>query len=639
MSAPPCHFRPPSGVVFDGDLPVSTKYEDSYFSQHGGLAESRAVFLDGIDAPDIWRDRPAFTIGELGFGTGLNFLATWAAWRATPGPAPLHYVGVEGFPLRRPDMARALSAFPELAELAQALCEALPPPLIGAHRLCFDGGRVQLTLLFDDALAALDGYEMQADAWFLDGFAPDRNPGMWQPALLRAVARLSRPGARIATYSAAGDVRRALAEAGFAVDRRPGFAGKRHRLAGYLADPPPPRRGKRPWFDLPPARSGPVAVIGGGIAGCMAAQACFRAGLETTLIAPEPADRLPAALLAPRPDMGANAPARLSLLASLHAWRCYDDMEPPVWLGPRGLVQPLQMSAETVRAERLIDALGLPEDLLRPVDADELAALAGLPLDCPGLLWPRAGCVDPAAIDRATGAPIRRIARRVVALDPVAGGWALRDNDRTLLAEVSTVIVAMGTDTVGLLGAHAPPMRRQPGRVALLEAGDAPTRAVSWGGFLTPALPLEAGAARILGGSFGADKVAAADYAAMRTAARRTLGEAAAALPSAPLSMWSGQRAETADHRPHAGPVIDPGLWRSAYGAACRGRRADLPPFPPVREGLYVLTGLGGRGFQWAPLMADSLAAQIAGQPQPIQRRQREAVHPGRMLIRQMASA
>jgi len=640
MSPPPRHYRPAPEIAFDGDRPVSPAFEDGYFSRHGGLAESRAVFLEGIGAPGLWRDKAGCTIGELGFGAGLNFLATWAAWRAAPGIAPLHYVAVEGYPMRRTDMARALSAFPELQDLARALTESLPPPLIGAHRLAFDGGRVQLTLLFEDAQAALEGYEMQADAWYLDGFAPARNPDMWRPSLMRALARLSRPGARIASYSAAGHVRRGLAAAGFSLERRAGFAGKRHRLTGYLTSPPPARQAKRPWFDLPPPRPAPVTVIGGGVAGMTAAQACAHAGLETTLIAPPPVDPLPAALLAPRPDMGANAPARLSLLASLHAWRCYDAMDPTAWLGPRGLLQPLPGAADRVRAERLLDALGLPDDLLRRADAHALSSLAGLPLDCPGLLWPRAGCVDPAAIDHALSAAVHRIPRRATAMTPIADGWAITGEDGERMAETSTVIVAAGAESGQLLERLGPPMRNQPGRIALLSPDAMPARCLSYGGFLTPTLALHDGPVRILGSSYGTTGDAHADVLAMRAAAGRALGEAAAArLPATPKRLWYGLRAETGDHKPHAGSAVDPDIWRATYGDACRGRHAGIPAAPPVTAGVYMLTGLGGRGFQWAPLMADILAAQIAGQPQPVMRRQREAVHPGRLLIRCMAAS
>ncbi|MEQ9361019.1 MAG: tRNA (5-methylaminomethyl-2-thiouridine)(34)-methyltransferase MnmD, partial [Rhodospirillales bacterium] len=250
-------------------VPCSAEFGDIYFSPKGGLGEARHVFLDGIGAPDVWRGRPRFTVGELGFGTGLNVLALWDAWRRRAAPdARLHIVSVEGFPLEPGDLAGAHTGFPELAPLAAELRAAYPRRVSGFHRLRLDGGRVALTLLFGPVADMLEKLTACVDAWFLDGFAPRRNPEMWSDAVFRQLARLSAPGARVATFSAAGAVRRGLAAAGFAMAKRPGFAGKLECLAGRL-DALPLDDGDAPWYAAPPPL-GPgaaVAVIGGGIAG------------------------------------------------------------------------------------------------------------------------------------------------------------------------------------------------------------------------------------------------------------------------------------------------------------------------------------------------------------------------------------
>ena len=202
--------------------PVSRRFDDPYFSLQGGVAETRHVFLGANDLPV--RFRPGFSILELGFGTGLNFLVTLQAHRAT-APGPLLYTSFEAFPMSPLDRARALAAFPDLAPEAAELARAMQGP--GPWTL----GDVHLTVIQGDARQTLPAWTGQADAAYLDGFAPAKNPEMWEPALLQAVARKLAPGATLATYTAAGHVRRALAEAGLTVERRPGFGTKRHMTA------------------------------------------------------------------------------------------------------------------------------------------------------------------------------------------------------------------------------------------------------------------------------------------------------------------------------------------------------------------------------------------------------------------------
>jgi tRNA U34 5-methylaminomethyl-2-thiouridine-forming methyltransferase MnmC len=208
----------------DGTIPVATRFDDPYFSLAGGLEETRHVFLSGNHLPHRFRD--GFHIAELGFGTGLNLLATVLAHK---GPGHLTYTSFEAFPLPAPDIARALSAFPELAEIAPSF---LSQWATGATTLHFPHLTAQVIL--GDARETLPTWQGKADAWFLDGFSPAKNPDLWSPDLMQDVARHTAPGGSFATYTAAGGVRRALSEAGFTVTRHPGFGRKRHMTTGLL---------------------------------------------------------------------------------------------------------------------------------------------------------------------------------------------------------------------------------------------------------------------------------------------------------------------------------------------------------------------------------------------------------------------
>lgn len=212
----------------ESETPVSRRFGDPYFSQADGLAEARHTFLGGNDLPERLAD--TFVIAELGFGTGLNLLAAARAWAGTGRPGTVHFFSFEADPLSETDAARALARFPSLADLTQRLLGQWDS--LGARAVALPG--LTASVILGDARQTLPAWPGRADAWFLDGFAPARNPELWEPALMAEVARHTRPGGTAATYSAAGHVRRALAAAGFAVERVPGFGRKRHMTRARL---------------------------------------------------------------------------------------------------------------------------------------------------------------------------------------------------------------------------------------------------------------------------------------------------------------------------------------------------------------------------------------------------------------------
>lgn len=216
----------PPALDWRGGVPLSRRFDDPYYSLGDGLAETRHVFLGGNDLPG--RFRPGFRIAELGFGTGLNCIAALLSWRAAGQAGRLAFTSFEASPLAPDDVLRALSAFPDAAPLAGPLAAYL-----GGDRGALPD--LALTLVTGDARRTLPGWAGRADAWFLDGFSPAKNPELWGPGLLAEVARHTAPGGSFATYTAAGAVRRALAEAGFAVARVSGFGTKRHMSRGVLA--------------------------------------------------------------------------------------------------------------------------------------------------------------------------------------------------------------------------------------------------------------------------------------------------------------------------------------------------------------------------------------------------------------------
>ncbi|MGZ8252540.1 MAG: tRNA (5-methylaminomethyl-2-thiouridine)(34)-methyltransferase MnmD, partial [Methylophilaceae bacterium] len=276
-----------ASIRWQAGQPYSTEFDDIYFSTESGLEETRYVFLAQNQLTERWRSMGAdlFTIAETGFGTGLNFLCAWQLWdEIAPQQARLHFVSTEQYPLTQADMQTALALWPELSEHSQQLLAQYPDLSSGWHRLVFNQGRVTLTLMIGDANNTLPQLKAHVDAWFLDGFAPAKNPAMWQPALFANMARLSHAGTSFATFTSAGVVRRGLEAAGFSANKVAGYGRKREMLSGHYQDPKPIVRTVSVVPKDTDPQSPQAIVIGGGIAGTASSHALARRGWQVTLI-------------------------------------------------------------------------------------------------------------------------------------------------------------------------------------------------------------------------------------------------------------------------------------------------------------------------------------------------------------------
>ena len=329
-----------------GNTPRSTRFDDVYFQAEDGLAESRAVFLEGCGLPERFAGRRRFAVGELGFGSGLNILALLDLWRRhkPDAQAKLSIVSIEAFPMTADDAARALAAFPELAELSADLLTGWPGQRVGRHTIDLPEIGATLQIHVGDVREALSQLDAKMDAWFLDGFAPAKNPDMWSEEVLDQVGRLTAPGGRVSTFTVAGDVRRGLAAAGFEVEKRPGFGRKRERLEAIFPGEP---------SDL---HLSSIAVIGAGIAGASLARALTRQGLNVVVFEGDQpgagASGNPAALVTPRLDAGLGDVARLHAQAYARAVQIYRQ-EAPQALIARGALQLEAKPKDQERFDRL----------------------------------------------------------------------------------------------------------------------------------------------------------------------------------------------------------------------------------------------------------------------------------------------
>jgi tRNA 5-methylaminomethyl-2-thiouridine biosynthesis bifunctional protein len=589
---------PASPLVWTPDgQPRSRLYDDVYYSAEDGLAESRAVFLEGCGLPQAWRGRRRFVVGELGFGTGLNILALVDLWRRTRPPGgSLHVFSVEAHPILAAEAIRALARWPELSDLAGRLVAQWPGRARGPHRLELPEQGVILDVAVGEAGEALAGWSGRADAWFLDGFAPARNPAMWRDELLALVAARSAPGAVAATFTVAGQVRRGLMAAGFAVEKRPGFGRKRERLAARL---PGPREAE------PPGRR--VAIVGAGVAGASAARAVVALGGEPIVFEAVArgagASGNPAALVTPRLDAGLGPPAQLFAQAFRRASAIYAAV--PQAILARGV---LQLAVQPRDAERF--AKVARSDLFEPgaltlLDAEAAGAELGEPAGC-AVRLEEGLALAPAAALAALAPDVRRA--QVTAIATAADGLRLLGPGGEVLANAEAVIVAAGLASGGLAaGLRLSPVR---GQVSWTAASTDPAPAAAFGGYVLPAGDRLLFGATHDRGDEGCDP-RAADHARNLAALAKGLPRLAQRLAAAPLDGRASVRAATPDRLPLAGAA------------------------PEGTQGVFVLAGFGARGFTLAPLLAEQVAALALGAPQPLPSLSASIVDPARFSLRE----
>jgi tRNA 5-methylaminomethyl-2-thiouridine biosynthesis bifunctional protein len=638
----------PAAIDWREGAPFAPAFGDVYHPQAGALAQAEHVFLRGNQLPQRWQRRKRFSILETGFGLGNNFLATWAAWRADPlRPARLHYVAVELHPPSRADLTRAHEGS-ALPVLAARLIEQWPPLVANVHRLAFDGGRVELLLHFADVGWALRETAGCIDAFYLDGFAPARNPAMWQPQLFKALARLGSPQATAATWSVARDVREGLARAGFAVERAEGFAGKREmtvaRHAPRVAAAAPPGRA---WRE--PAAYDAI-VIGAGLAGCAAAAALDDAGLACTLIDrhPKPAaetSRQRAGIFHGVVHADDGPHARFGRASALLAGKEIAHLiaTRAVAGSASGLLRLADVPFQRLQATA--EALRLPPEFVAAVDVAQACELAGVPVNraawhFPNGGWAQAASLCAAWIDRPS---LRwRGATVVSALQRCGEGWEVLDADGRVIERAPIVVLAGAVEGLALWPHARWPVQRVHGQTSWLPAGTPhvprPRLPLAGDGY---AVPLDDGSLLFGATSHAADNDDPFDPDAAQQAAAhavnlarlaRLTGLTAPTLPT--CEARAGTRLVTIDRLPLVGSV--PALQTASAPVA---RRADQPRFIQREPGLFMLAALGSRGVTWAPLAARLLAAQIAGSPWPLEASLCDAVDPARFLAREARGA
>ena len=605
-------------IEWQNNQPYSSEYQDIYFSVESGIEETRHVFLVQNQLESRWKklsEGEVFVIGETGFGTGLNFLCAWQLWNQIASEASrLHYVSTELYPLTPADLSRALSLWPELHNFAENLIGQYADLSPGWHRLSFEQGRVTLTLLIGDAAETLPQLQASVNAWFLDGFAPSRNPEMWQPKLLETIAACSAHEATFSTFTSAGEVRRTLEAVGFKVEKVAGYGKKRDMLRGQIH--------KTSSHVSPILNRKEATIIGAGLAGCATAYSLSVRGWKVTLIDRHPkianeASGNSQGILYARLSPRMSPLSEFALLSYQHALRTIKQLLPEgddTWRRC-GLFQFAFNEAESFRLKG-VGALGLPESLLVEVSAQSANEMTGLTDLLSGVYFPEGAWVYPMALCQALLAQeaiTLKTGIEITTLEGQSDGWRLMSGD-DIVGVAPVVIVAGAVHTQRFSQFKHLPLRSIRGQVSHVPATARSRqleKVLCTEGYVAP----QRHGYHTLGATYGnfeeTTELRPEDHAenlAMLTQLSPSLSKAMQAenLNLDTLGGRASCRCNVADYLPIVGSVSD-----------------DLSM-------LWVNTGHGSRGLITSLISAELLASALNCEPLPLPTYLADAMSPSR---------
>ena len=651
----------------DAGTPVSDQFDDVYFSNVNGLEETRYVFLHQNHLPQRWQDydQRRFVIGETGFGTGLNFLAVWQwfeEFRRQNPDAPLkelHFVSFEKYPLSKDDLIKAHQAWPELAEYARKLQQYYPIAVPECHRIVLEDGAITLDLWFGDIKDCIPkvpvGEQGLIDAWFLDGFAPSKNPEMWNQELFDGMAKLAKQDCTCATFTAAGFVRRGLIEAGFEMKKVKGFGTKRDMIAGHLAQREL-HTNHKPWFHRDSSGSTQsVAIIGGGIASATLATTLIRRGIKVTLYcqdseAAQGASGNRQGAVYPLLNGSHTGVSRVFAPAFLFARQFIEQAAQSTnfdhdWCGVTQLMWDEKSQA---KLERMLSG-NFDNGLIRQLSVEQTNQILGLPVNMGSVHYPLGGWLCPAQltqelIEHLSQTPLfeGRYQTKIddMLWDEEHASWTLSSGDKTFTHD--TVVVANGHQFSELPQTKDVPLGQVKGQVSHIPTNSELSKlktVLCYDGYMTPVNPNNG--FHCIGASYDRENL----NREFDPVAQQVNGDKLR--KCVPEQSWphqvdtsgnqsrQGIRCVSRDHLPFIGSVGDLDKTKQVYHNLQTTKLEDAEKAPSYPN-LFCMLGLGSRGLSSAPLLAETLASQICGDPLPLPVDVLEELHPSRMWVRKL---
>lgn len=607
------------------DVIRSKQFDDIYFSPDGGLAETQHVFLQGNGLPERWKNQPEFTIFETGFGTGLNFLAAWDLFARTAKPDQvLHYISVEKYPLSANEIRSALSHWhDELGDKIKTMLDHYPLRIDTFHRLCV-APNIYVTLLFDDISSAIEEVKIPygVDAWFLDGFAPSKNPDMWSESLFKAMAKLSAPDATVATFTAAGLVKRGLAENGFEVEKVRGFGRKRDMITARFVGE---NKVKHRQPKAKRAKDRKVAIIGGGLAGTSSAYVLAQRGMAVTLF--EQSDSLaagasgnPIGLYNPRLYAQRNPESLFYRAAFSETWVTLKKLaqECDIDFHDCGALHLITDETKEKRFQSMVEEDGWHTDHARIISAGEASHISGVEVNLSALYLPNSGFVSPEKLCHSyaslSGADIR-LSEAVSDVQGTDKGWLINGE------HFDELVLACGIALLSFAQSSWLPLNTVQGQISYgtaTKVSEQLRTCICYGGYIAPAQDGQ----HVFGATFQRWKE---DLELDSADDQRNLEGLATALPDIAKDMRvtsarAGFRTSSQDRVPILGALHPYDIDQKTY---------DLTARP-----LYVSTGHGSHGIVSSLMGAEIIADQILSAPSSLPSSSIDAVSAERFVKR-----
>lgn len=661
------NLTPAELVWTEEGTPYSSQFDDIYFSKKNGVEETEYVFLLQNELQQKLQQREhtpgGLSIGETGFGTGLNFLCAWRLRDQVAPSCQLNFVSVEKHPLIDGDMSRALSVWPDLKPYAELMLKHYPLLAGGWHRVRLNREKIELSLYFGDAVSGYSDYQGKIDSWFLDGFAPAKNAPMWSPSLFKEISRLSVIDTSFSTFTAAAQVREGMKGVGFNVERVTGFANKRHMLRGKLEKPDGQciqEEYPMPWF-APPRRvnkqSNSAIVIGAGLAGTSAASSLAARGWQVSVleknncIADGASGNRQGVLyckLSANPSLSSDFYRAGYLYTSQQLPQLLTEQQRGVYWHKPGILQLAYDQQEADRQSRFIEHNPQPSELVYPVNAKQASEIAGSDLLYGGLYYPDGYWVTPSALCEAQ---IRhdnirvRCKTRVQRIERTSHGWMLFNEKDDLIATAAIVIIANARDALSFDQTRHLPLKVIRGQTTSVPAPSADhkqLRTVLCGkGYIGPPIHGQYHLGATYNPDHSSPNCTINDHLVNLENINRIAPSVANQLAFDRLDVETltgrvGFRTTTPDYLPLVGPVPDYTAYIRDYAPLRKDARSTLNRPARYLPGLYITTGHGSKGLTSAPLSGELIASYIGQTPAPIGTRLANALHPGRFLIRDL---